>query len=385
MIIELNPIELAFRGLIAGGKKVQKLFSGNPNEQGFVFPGDILNLVYSDYFQSQTYVPHPKGLLNAREAISSYYARHDVRINPENIIFTSGTSESFLYLFSLLTRPGDNVLCPNPSYPLFDHIAALREIELRHYRLLEDDGWTVCMDDLNAKADERTKALILISPHNPTGSVISESQLSEMVDWANSREMPIICDEVFSEFVFGGEKYPRADAVAKPKLCFTLNGISKMFALPAMKLGWMAVTGLKPQVDSAIDKLETIADTFLSVHVPIQLALPLLFNDGKDFLAAYHKEVERRMNLAVALLKKSGDFIIVPPAGGFYLMVEVTKQTGLTEEEFVIRLMEAEGIFVHPGYFYDYEKGIHLVISILTRPDLLEKGIRSLIRFLEKH
>lgn len=369
----INKIEKTYRELVAQGHEILKLYSGNPTEFGFRFPPEILERVYRDYFRTQDYHPHPKGLLKARQSIRDYYGRQGVEVDPENILLTSGTSESFFYLFSLLTQPGDNILTPNPAYPLFDHIADMAGIGLRHYSLREDKDWSVDIEEIRSKTDDRTKAVILVSPNNPTGSVISEEQVQEIVEWTNQKNIALICDEVFSEFYFGEGSFPRPIAIAKPRLCFTLNGISKMFALPALKLSWIVVTGEKSLIDPAVDRLETTADTFLSGHIPIQEALPHLFGEGWEFVQSYKNEVRRRRDLAVDLLRKNPDVAFVPPLGGFYLMAKVTKDLSVSEEDFVIHLMKEKGIFVHPGYFYDYEKGIHLVISFLMEGVLKKK------------
>ncbi len=391
----LNPIEKTYRKLCAEGRPILKLFSGNPSEEGFLFPPEILQKSYLAYFQNQIYRPHPKGLLTAREAISAYYAKQNAVIDPEHLILTSGTSESFFYLFSLLAQKGDNILTPNPAYPLFDYIAELAGIELRHYPLLEKEKWAVDLEVLKNKTDSRTKAIVLVSPNNPTGSVISENQIQEITAWANQKNIPLICDEVFAEFYFGEGDFPRAMKVSKPDLCFTLNGISKMFALPSLKLSWIAVTGKKSKVEAAVDALETTADTFLSCHTPIQQTLPALFSEGWDFVERYKKEVGERRKLAINILRKSPRIQFVEPEGSFYLMMKIDvrgepmcspgqtqRSAPTTEEQFVIDLMRQTGVFIHPGYFYDYEEGIHGVISFLCEREKLQKGIPALLDFI---
>src|SRR5579885_1964089 len=284
---EINRIERTYRRLKAEGRDVLKLFSGNPNDEGFLFPSGILEEAYQRYFRRQEYRPHSKGLLPARRAIARYYEEQGAVLDPEDILLTAGTSESFFYLFSLLARPGDNILTPNPAYPLFDYIAQLAGVELRPYPLREGGHWNIDLQEMRRLTTEKTRAIVLISPHNPTGAVPSADEIGEVVRWANEKSIPIICDEVFCEFFYGAGKFQRPMAVAKPKLCFTLNGISKMFALPALKLGWIAVTGEPSQVAAAVDRLETTADTFLSCHIPIQQALPDLFEKGRGFAKEY--------------------------------------------------------------------------------------------------
>lgn len=409
----INRIEKTYRELKSQGKEIIKLFSGNPCEEGFLFPPEILQKSYSAFFEKQIYQPHSKGLLKARQAIAFYYAKNQVELNPEHLLLTSGTSESFFYLFSYLAKAGENILTPNPAYPLFDYIANLSGIELRHYPLLEEKKWSVDLEALKKKTDEKTKAIVLVSPNNPTGSVVSASQIQEITEWANLKNIPLICDEVFSEFCFsicerggatGGPpisasseamsklgvrsdrtcfNFPRPMKIAKPKLCFTLNGISKMFALPAMKLSWIAVTGENDRVEAAVDALETTADTFLSCHTAIQETLPVLFSEGWRFVESYREEVRQRRELALNLLQSSPKIEFVVPDGAFYLMFKLKNSAAFSsEEEFVIQLMKRKGVFVHPGYFYDYEDGIHGVISFLCSPEKLEKGLKALLDFI---
>ena len=378
----INRIEQTYRDLIASGRKITKLYQANPNEEGFHFPFEILESAYRRYFERQDYHPHPKGLRAARVAIQDFYLSAGIELDPEYILITSGSSESFSYLFSLLAEPGDNLLTPNPSYPLFDHIAQMARVELRQYPLLEERNWEIDLQELRRLTDSRTKAIVLVSPSNPTGAVTSSEQIGEVVDWANKKGLALICDEVFSEFYFGEGRFPRPMALARPELCFTLNGISKMFALPGLKLSWIVVSGEKKRVDAAVDRLETINDTFLSCHIPIQEALPSLFSEGKDFLNHYRKEVATRRTLALQYLQ-SRALKIVSPEGGFYLMAAVRKNLSVSEEDLVIRLMKETGLFVHPGYFYDEEKGIHFVVSHLLKPETQEAALPRLTSFIE--
>ncbi|MBI4211404.1 MAG: pyridoxal phosphate-dependent aminotransferase [Deltaproteobacteria bacterium] len=361
---EINRIEQTYRELTASGKKILKLYSGNPTEFGIHFPAEILVEAYAEALRNKNYAPHPKGLLSARQAIADYYEKQDCTVDPANIIITSGTSESFFSLFSLLAKPGDHFLAPCPSYPLFEHIAKLAHVELKPYLLRPHERWEIDIENLKAQTNDKTRGIILISPHNPTGHVASVAQLEQIVTWANSRNLPIICDEVFSEFYFGQGNYPRVAAVTKPSLCFTLNGISKMFALPMLKLGWIAVTGKTNLVESAVDGLETIADTFLSCHQPIQHILPILFEKGRSFVDDYRRRVCEQCQAAVNILTAHPRFSLIAPEGGFYLMAFLHGVSN--EEDFVIDLMKDKGVFVHPGYFYDYEDRPAVVMSYLA-------------------
>ncbi|MBI5298740.1 MAG: pyridoxal phosphate-dependent aminotransferase [Deltaproteobacteria bacterium] len=375
----LNKLTQAYRNRIREGKPVLSLVSGNPNDNGFIFPSEILQKEYARYFNKQDYHPDPKGLLKARKSVCQYYSGQGAFFQPEEILFTAGTSESFFYLFSYLCEAGDNILAPNPAYPLFDDIARLAKIELRHYPLDEKKGWEIDFDALEQRIDSKTKAIVLISPNNPTGAVASAKAIQNLARIAHRYNLAVISDEVFSEFYFGKEIFPRARTVADFPLLFTLNGLSKMFALPALKLGWIAVSGEKNRVGPAVDALETLADTFLSVHTPIQKALPSILEQGKNFKTHTIQEVTSRRNLCLSLLKDVDSIHFHPPQGGFYLTAKIEKKED--EEDFVIRLLEQTEVLVHPGYFYDYEEGIHIVFSYLAEPALLTKALPRLIQF----
>lgn len=381
MDLSLNPIERQYRTLVLQGRAPLNLFPANPNEEGICFPGEILAECYARYFRQQEYRPDPKGLRAAREAISAYYAGYEASVHPEQILLTAGTSESFFDLFALLAGPGDNILTPMPSYPLFETIARLAHVALRPYRLDASRAWAIDVDAMRRAVDARTRAIVIVSPHNPTGMVADAATLRAVTDIANDAGIPLICDEVFSEFVSTGsghDPYPRTIQVAAPDLCFTLNGISKMLALPALKCSWIVVTGSPSRVAAAVERLEHLTDTFLSCHYPIQLALPDLLRAGRPFLATYRVEVSRRRKLALSILRQSPHLRLHPPAGGFYCMAEIVNGRWGSEDECICDLMTHHGIFPHPGYFYDHERGIHLVLSTLLQPERLTEGLTKL-------
>lgn len=378
----VNAIEKTYRELLAKQKNVLKLFSGNPAEHGILFPPKLFKEAYLPYLDKLDYNPHPKGSLEAREAIARYYKRHHHLANPEHIILTSGSSESFFYLFSLLAQPGQTILAPTPSYPLFESIAAMAHVCLDFYPLDETDNWSIDLEALRKKITPQTKALILVSPNNPTGAVIEGNQIDKIVALANEHGVALICDEVFSEFYFGQNTFPRPAFLAEPALCFTLNGLSKMLALPSMKLSWILATGHSEKVIQVLDALETMADTFLSCHTGIQKALPLLLKKSELFVASYHQEVKNRLALALDLLNHPS-IDLIPPQGGFYLSFKIKTPHipfGLSswedaQEHCVISFMKEKGVFIHPGYFYDLNKGLYFVISFLTEPTSLRHGL----------
>lgn len=358
--MELNRIEQTRRTLESEGKKLINLSSGNPGDFGIRFSREILEKGLEDFQKNPDYHPEPKGNPAARRAVCEFYQQRGLAVSPENILLTSGTSESYLHLFKLLAKPDEEILFPNPCYPLFDHIAKLAGIRLNHYELEESSEWQIDPAKLESKISRKTKAIVLVSPNNPTGGVLAQETVKAVMEIARKHRLAVISDEVFGEFIFEGKKFPRP---ADPGVnIFTLNGISKTYALPGLKLSWIAVAG--PDAQHCTDELELSVDTLLAGNQISQAMLPAIMEDGENFLMNYRARLEKSRNAAIAALGQSPNITFNKPAGGFYLFAGIHNFSG-TDEDFVIRMMERAGIFVHPGYFYDYEKGLHVLISFL--------------------
>ena len=298
--------------LRARGRPIVDLVSGNVTEHGLVFPPDILEHALAGAVRRcAVYRPDSFGQRPAREAVSAYYARQGVPISPDRFVLTPGTSISYWYSFRLLADEGDEILCPNPSYPLFDYIALLCGVRLIPYRLQEARGWAIDMDQLEACISTRTRALALISPHNPTGYVPDLAELEGLAELAARHDLAIISDEVFSEFLLGPGPLPRPALTAAP-LVITLNGFSKMYALPGLKLGWMALSGEEGRVGRALAALEMISDTFLPVSEIAQAAVPDIMSRGGPFLEGYSAEIRRRWAEAARVLGRCPELSFVP-------------------------------------------------------------------------
>ena len=354
-----NPLYQLHERLKAEGTAVTDLVRGNVNEHGIVYPPDILTEILKDAARAaQIYRPDSLGQRPAREAIAQHYA--GLKISSDQIVITPGTSISYWYCFKLLTENGDEILCPQPSYPLFDYIARLAGVYMRQYRLDEKRGWAIDLDHLENQITTGTRAIILISPHNPTGMVASTEELRGLAEIATRHALPIISDEVFSEFLFGLDSFPRVASTDAP-LVFTLNGFSKMLALPGMKIGWMAVTGDEEMVKKSLAALDLISDTFLPVNEIAQFAVPDVLGRAGPFLNEYKAWVGRCRTAAVDALKSVN---FTQPRGGFYITVPVTRD----EEEAASSLLRKDGILVHPGYFYDIAPD-HLVMTFIDDPE----------------
>ncbi len=350
-----NPLYLLHDRLKAEGAEIVNLVGGNVNEHGIVYPPEVLDQILKDAAaQSRIYMPDSLGQRPAREAIAEYYT--PLNISADQVLITPGTSVSYWYCFKLLAEPGDEILCPQPSYPLFDYIARICGVQIRHYRLVESRNWAIDLEHLEDQISARTRAIILISPHNPTGMVAGAQQLNELAEIAGRHALPIISDEVFNEFVYGLDGFPRIAATESP-LVFTLNGFSKMFALPGIKIGWMIVSGSDALVRKALPALELVSDTFLPVNEIAQFAVPEVLRRGQDFLQQYVQWVRQ---CRTAALEALNGLSFVPPQGGFYVTIPIAHD----EDHAAAALLEQDHILVHPGYFYDVAPD-HLVMTFI--------------------
>jgi len=352
-----NPLYLLLDEIRRDGRHVTDLVRGNVNEHGIVFPPEDLNDILREAAEAaRVYRPDSFGQETARAAISAYYA---ARIPSGQILLTPGTSVSYWYCFKLLAETDDEILTPQPSYPLFDYIAKLCGVRLTHYRLREAEDWAIDLEHLENQISTRTRAIVLISPHNPTGMTADADTLRGLAGIARRHGLPIISDEVFSEFLFGIDRLPRASETDAP-LVFTLNGLSKMFALPGMKIGWIAVSGDDAFVKKAMSSLELMSDAFLPVNEIAQFATPGIFARGRAFLERYRNWVAERRRDALDALSGCR---LVEPRGGFYITLPIPHD----EETAALRLLRESHILAHPGYFYDIPPN-HLVMTFVHNP-----------------
>lgn len=349
------------------------LTSSNPTHQGLLFPPDVLETAAASYWSQRRYEPLPHGQPDARAAIRSYYAQRApaLALAEDDLFITASTSEAYSLLFALLTEPGDNVLAPVVTYPLFEFLAEIHHIELRPYALDEARGWRIDPASLHAQVDERTRAVLIVSPHNPTGAIVATT-----LPALTTLGLPLICDEVFAEFCYRLPATPPIGALHPELPVFHLNGISKLFALPDLKLGWIA---LNAAARPFADRLELLNDTFLGSNALTQHMLPTLFREGMGFVAEMRERVRHNLDLALARLATCPALRVQPPDGGYYLFPEVL---GWDDEEELVLHCLRQGVLVHPGYFYGYERGAHIMLSCLTETAQLEQGLDRLIAAL---
>ncbi len=375
---EINPLYRLRQEIDSQGQAITDLIAGNVTRHGIGFPQPLLEEILRDASKrTGIYVPDPLGQLPAREAIARYYDRSGLIIPADRILLTPGTSLSYWYCFKLLADPEDEILCPRPSYPLFDYIAALSGVKTVSYPLNEARSWEIDLERLESMISTRTRAVVLISPHNPTGRVASAEELEGLAEIAQRHRLALISDEVFGEFLLQPGKTPLAAAFQAP-LVITLNGFSKMFALPGLKLGWMALSGDPVEVSKVMGALELISDTFLPVNEIVQSAVPDIFEKGRKFLEFYVSEIRKRWAVARELLSGAAACSFVEPAGGFYVTIGIG---AVDEEEAAERLLVENHILVHPGHFYDIVPQ-HLVFSFVQERETIRESLPAVIRLI---
>jgi len=333
-----------------------------------------------------SYRPNPRGLPAARRAIADQYAAAGDAIDAEHLILTTSSSESYSWLWKLLCDPGDTVLVPEPSYPLFDYLARLEGVATVPYRLTHDGtrsgDWRLDLESLDQVLSSSTRrrigALVLVSPNNPTGSVLGAEDLGSLDRRAADAGFALVADEVFSDYVVEGTP-AQAHCIASREmaaLTFSLGGLSKSCGLPHLKLGWIAVGGPDGPAQAALDRLELIADTYLSVSTPVQVALPDLLREGasrRRFIAA--RLAENRLILEQACSSRS-PLSVLRSDGGWLAILRLPAVR--TDESWALALLEEDGVLVHPGYFFDLRGATYLVVSLLPRPEVFREGIERL-------
>jgi alanine-synthesizing transaminase len=307
----------------------------------------------------------------ARDAAVAYYARRGCRVDRQRILLTASTSEAYAYLFKLLADPGDHVLVPRPSYPLFEFLATMENIGVRQYPLRYHGEWSIDFEALRGMIEPRTRAIVVVNPNNPTGSFVGEREVAELA----ALGLPLISDEVFADYAFDGQFRTLLDANAP--MVFSMSGLSKVAGLPQMKLGWIVVGG-KRRLE-AMERLEWIADTYLSVGTPVQCAAGRLLAAGESVQGQIRERTAA--NLVVlrdALGGSAADVLDIE--GGWEAVIKVPRVR--SEEEWVLELLERRDVLVQPGYFYDFEQEAYLVVSLLTPLEMFGEGVGRLREML---
>jgi len=373
--LETNRLGAALAAHRAAGKPLIDLTLSNPTECGFRYDKEtILSALRNP--AALKYEANPRGLRVARTAVAQYYAEQAAILSNDDIFLTTSTSEAYSYVFRTLCNPDEELLIPAPSYPLFEFLADIQDVRLARYALLYDHGWQIDFHALEQAITPRTRGVIVVHPNNPTGHFCKPDEMRKLNEICASREIAIIADEVFLDFALK-EKQIATFAANSGALTFTMSGLSKSCGLPQMKAAWLVVSGPEAWKKGALARLEVIADTYLSMSAPIQLAIPALLEQRHSF----QKQVISRVNENLSELdrqltaKESCSRLKVECGWNVVIRVPATR----SDEELALELLEARGVYVHPGHFYDFPSEGYLVVSLISPQSNLSEGLRQLL------
>jgi aspartate/methionine/tyrosine aminotransferase len=378
--LQTNRLSLLLEEKRRRGEKIFDLTESNPTAAGFDYPTqEILQALAPS--AALRYAPNPRGLLSARQAVSEYYRQRGKEAGVDRIHLTASTSEAYTFLFKLLTDPGQNVLVPQPSYPLFDFLAGFEGIALAPYRLVYDDKkgeWRVDFDSMREAINRESRAIILVNPNNPTGSFLKRDEFARLIQICTEHRLALIVDEVFSDYAFAAspERIETLIGVSEV-LTFVMSGISKILGLPQMKLGWIVVNGPEVLCRQAQEYLELLADTYLSVSTPAQHAAPKWLELKSVLQSQISARVKANWAFLQALLANETHCRLLRAGGGWYAILEMLHS--FSEEDFILSLLEQDNVLAHPGYFFDFQKEGFLVLSLLPQQEIFREGISRLL------
>ncbi len=370
-----NALARAEAAARTAGRRLLDLTVSNPTQVGLCYPNQEIARAFADA-AAIPYQPAPFGLSSARAAVVADYARRGVEVDVNQVVLTASSSESYALLFKLLGDPGQSVLCPEPSYPLFEYLARLEGLRPQPYRLRFDGHWHIDFASLDL-AD--AAAIILVSPNNPTGSFVSDDDFDRLAQLAAEHGLAMIVDEVFADFPFSPANGAITAVAGRPSpaLVFSLGGLSKSCGLPHLKLGWMVATGPTVVVSDALARLELIADTYLSVGTPVQLALPGLLQAGAAIRRQILQRVQRNRRCLAQALGAHSPCTLLPAEAGWCAILRVPEI--MTDEAWARTLLEQDSVLVHPGYFFDLAIGATMVLSLIVEEAAFAEGVARLL------
>jgi aspartate/methionine/tyrosine aminotransferase len=347
----------------------------NPTECGFNCAGqEILHALCHP--SALHYDPDPKGLLQTRQAVAAYYALRQDEVPTGDIILTTSTSEAYSFVFRALCNPGDEILVPEPSYPLFAFLAGIQDVKIARYPLLYDHGWQIDFHGLEQAITARTRGVIVVHPNNPTGHFCKPEERAKLNQICSTRELAVIADEVFLDYCITGS-LPLSFAANTGALTFTMSGLSKIAGMPQMKVAWLITSGPEEIKSQALARLEIIADTYLSMNTPVQQATPVLFEQRHNFQAQLRDRVLRNLAALDQQLSQQTYCKRLDVEGGWYAVIRVPALR--SDEELAIELLTTKNVYVHPGHFYDFQTEGHLIVSLITPEQEFAKGVQAVL------
>ena len=374
-----NKFTRALEEIRSSNRPLIDLTISNPTTCGLAYDSQAILRAFQNA-NAFNYEPQAKGLLNARQEVAHYYRdEHNEPVDPNAVILTTSTSEAYSYIFRLLCDPQDEVLVPKPSYPLFDFLGDLQDVKLIPYSLHYAQGWFIDFESLRQALTAKTRAILLVHPNNPTGSYVKSEEVRYLNALCREKQLALIVDEVFLDYSL--ENRPRKSFVGNYEaLTFTLSGLSKTAALPQMKVAWMVATGPDAPTHAALERLEIIADTYLSLSSPTQWAFPELLAQRKTLKPQLLKRIRNNWAHLNSSLRDNRVCTLLDVEGGWYAALRINRN--VSDDDLSIELMQQAGVIVHPGHFYDFPKDGHLVVSLISREQDFENGIDKLLKHL---
>lgn len=366
-----NVVSRQLAEVRASGAALLDLTTTNPTTVGLSYPAEALSALASA--GGLTYRPEPFGLASARHAIAAAESRGGAPVGPDQVILTASTSEAYSLLFKLLCDAGDEVLVPEPSYPLFDLLTRLDLVHGVPYALEYHGLWSINRESVFAALSDRTRALLVVSPNNPTGSRLRADDRAWLVALARERRLALISDEVFLDYPLAPGEDASTLLGEDRVLTFTLGGLSKSAGLPQVKLGWMVVSGPTADVDDARSRLDVICDTYLSVSTPVQVAAASLIAAGQEIRRAVQQRIMTNYDTLREIVARHPGLSLLRAEGGWAAVIQAPSRDD--EEALMLRLLREQHVIVHPGYFFDFPRGTHVVVSLLPEPSVFVTGI----------
>ena len=374
--LKANPLSEALATHRASGKPLLDLTASNPTECGFEYESrGILQALANPAILA--YDPDPRGLLGARQAVAGYYVARDAEVPVDSIILTTSTSEAYAFVFRALCNPGDEILIPEPSYPLFAFLADIQDVKLVRYPLDYDYGWQINFHALQQGITPRTRGVIVVHPNNPTGHFSTPGELEKLNAICSARNLAVIADEVFLDFALEAGRAPFTFAQNAAALTFTMSGLSKISGLPQMKAGWLVTSGPEELRSRALARLEIIADTYLSMNAPVQWAIPALLEQRHSFQKQLLARVRRNLAELDRQLATQKSCVRLVVEAGWYAVLRIPATR--SDEELAIDLLAQKNIYVHPGHFYDFPSEGFLIVSLITREEEFAAGVKLLL------
>jgi alanine-synthesizing transaminase len=364
-------------------RPILDLTESNPTRCGFEYDIETVLKAFRNP-EVLNYQPDPRGLVSAREAIREYYRERCVELDASQIFLTASTSEAYSFIFRLIGAPGDQVLAPQPSYPLFDFLTRLNDLELSHYPLLEEDRWRIDHRAFATRLSRRTRAAIAVHPNNPTGSFIHSEDREFLIDRCARHQLALIADEVFHDYTHDNDpgERPATFAGEKRVLVFVLNGLSKVSALPQMKCAWIVFSGPDHLVREAAARMEVITDTYLSVSTAAALALPQLLALRRSLQPQITARIKANLACLDQTIGMASPVSRLEVEGGWYAVLRLP---GLrSDEEWCVQFLEDDDVLVHPGHFYDFCSESRIVVSLICRPEVFKEGVTRFIGRVER-